>query len=177
MPNFIATPWCLPSEQKLYFGDSIPTLATDVVGMNLQPGDMLWITSAAVGGLGAMFKCITAPNTTYPGGQWQEVAEGVKSVTSKSAAYTVNGNNDDRIVCTGGSGFQITLCSAVAFPNKEITVIRMGAGNGTVVCAGSDKMGNNHTTATFAADESAVTLVSDGVEWQVSNRSGTVNLS
>jgi len=176
MANFYGgSPWSLPNGSNLWFADSVPSLSTDAVS-SFQLYDLLMLVGAAAQS-GLIYRLIGVPSTTYPGGQWQEVAEGVRTTKSVSAAYTINGTTDDIITVTGASAIAVTLPSAAAYPGHAYTVNRVGAGNGTVVCAGSDKMGNAHTTATFGADESSVTVVSDGTQWQITIKSGTVSIS
>jgi hypothetical protein len=53
MPNFNPTPWLLPTGNNLWFGDSVPTLATDG---SFTAGDFLWITNPAAG-QSTLYKC------------------------------------------------------------------------------------------------------------------------
>jgi hypothetical protein len=170
MPNFIATPTYLPSEQQVWYGSALPSLSTDVAGMNLKLGDLVQITSASAG-MGYVYKLIGLPSTTYPGGAWQKIAGYSSKPTSVSAAYTVNGNTDDFVLMTGANAFQVTLCDATVYSGKSITIMREGGGNGTVVCQSGQNLGNSHTTITFNSDESAVALISDGTQWHVANAS------
>ena len=176
MPSFFATPAYLPSEQQMFYANTLPTASSDVTGMNLKLGDLIWITSASAG-QPLIYKLVSAPSTTYPGGAWQKIAAWVSKPTSVSAAYTVNGATDDYVVMTGTSAFAVTLCDATVFVGKSITIARVGAGNGTVVCQSGQNLGNAHTTITFHSDESAVTLLSDGTQWQVEDASTSTSSS
>jgi len=173
MSNFVPTPWLLPNGNNLWFSDSVPTLSSDVIGMNLQPGDYLWIVNTS-SNMPFIYKLIAAPSTTYAGGQWQEVGASGNGIFTKSAAYTINGNTDAVVVVS--SNCAITLPSAVSFPLKRVTVINGAATSTTVVPVSSQKIGNSHSTnATLGAADSAITLVSDGTQWWPVSSTGTVS--
>ena len=175
MPNWVGTPWTLPNGNNLWFGDSVPTLSTDVTGMNLNLGDFLWIVNTS-NNVPLIYKLIAVPSTTYAGGQWQEVGASGNGIKTVSSNYTINGNTDSVIVVS--SNCTLTLPSAVAFPLKRITVITGAATSVPIDPATGQKIGNAHGTAcTLGAVDSSVTLVSDGTQWWPVSSTGTIGYS
>lgn len=155
----------LPGGGRLWFGDTLPTLASDG---SYQAGDFFWITSTSAG-VATLYKCITGTSGSTAA-VWQAADGGVATKTT-ALAYTAL-PTDSFIVLTGN--VQITLpAPSSANIGKTYTIKRVGAANGTVVSTALEA----GTTATFAADLSAIVVTSDGSVWRVISTYGTVNLT
>ena len=90
MPNFSPTPILLPNLRNLWFGDGVPSAATDGT---YNAGDFLWITPTAglgnAGTLGLLYTCVTGGSP----GTWVVIPEAAAQTTifGGSAAGSVLG--------------------------------------------------------------------------------------
>lgn len=171
--TFVPTPFQLLNGYNCWLASAIPTLASDVVGIGIQAGDFVFITGSQSGPV--LAKCVTAPGATYPGGQWIVCASCGDNVVVVNGAYTAL-PTDDLIIQKANAATTLPTAAAAGVGNI-FTVTRNGAGNGTVVVSGNGLIGNGHHTVTFSADDSSITLVSDGTQYQIKAAAGTVAYS
>lgn len=97
------------------------------------------------------------------------------ALSTKTAAYTLT-STDSVILADATSGaFANTLPTAVGISGRQYTIKRINGGANTVtVGTTSSQTIDGASTKTLGAQWSAVTVVSDGANWQIVNVVGTV---
>lgn len=172
------SPISLINGRFVWFSDGNPALPTSAGDGYFTQGDLLVnlaSSPSAPANPPTVYRC--TGSGTGATATWQIASQGGSAVKSVSAAYAAT-QNDDLIVVTGGSAIAVTLPTSASTPiGKSYTVVRNGAGNGTVVVAGTGVIGDAHHTVTFGADESAVTLTNDGTQYQIRSSTGTISTS
>lgn len=89
----------------------------------------------------------------------------VTAIISKSSNYTA-GANDSTIIASG-SGTTITLPTAVGIAGRQYTIKRSDASNAITVATTSSQTIDGNTTVSLSSNNMALTVQSDGANWQV----------
>ena len=95
----------------------------------------------------------------------------VTPVITKTAAYTVLSTDQGKVIAADptGGGFTITLPSAVTVGDDwRITIKHTGTANAVTVSATGGQTIDGDTSFALNYQHEAITIVSDGADWQVS---------
>jgi len=105
--------------------------------------------------------------------EWEpgDVASNSKSVVSKSAAYTAV-TTDEVILCnSSGGSFILTLYTAVGNTGRILEIKKTTLDTNVVtIDANSTETIDGTPTTTISTEGEAVTIISDGANWQILNR-------
>ncbi len=98
------------------------------------------------------------------------------AIPTKTAAYTLTATDSVLLADATTAAFAATLPSAVGIVGRQYTIKRTNSGgnNVTVGCTSGQTI-DGASTKTLGAQYSAVTIVSDGANWQIVNVVGAVS--
>jgi hypothetical protein len=98
------------------------------------------------------------------------------AVTSKTAAYTLTASDATVLGDTTSGAFTLTLPTAVGITGRIYTVKRGNGGSNNLMVSGtSAQTFDGATTKTLGAQYAALTVQSDGANWQILSTLGTVS--
>lgn len=99
------------------------------------------------------------------------------SVATKTAAYTLTATDSIILADATTAAFQVTLPTAVGITGRQYTIKRINSGaNNVSVGTTRGQTIDGVSTKTLGAQWSAVSVVSDGANWQVVNVVNVVNV-
>lgn len=112
---------------------------------------------------------LNAPRV-YEGGAWRTIY-GVKQLSSQTTTYPITLNDDILLFNATGSAFTATLPTAVGNTGKSFLLKKTDVGfNAVTIATASSQTIDGITSTTLNTQYEALTLVSDGANWQVSQR-------
>ena len=153
----------------LWFSDGNP--AVPILGDGtFSAGDLLLVLSAS--NLPLLYRCTASG---LGGTATWDIVSQAGTITPVAAAYAALQSDGFIVQSTANA---ITLPTSATTPvGKQFTVTLNGAASCTVVVAGAGLIGHAHHTVTLGAEDSAVTLINDGTQYQVVSSTGTITYS
>lgn len=114
----------------------------------------------------------TLPNKSVRRANLEQGAVANVNVATKTSAYTLNNNDDLILADASGGAFTLTLPTAVGAAGKKYIIKKIDstvANAVTLAAPGSETIDGSSAVVLYAQNE-AVTVVSDGTNWQIVER-------